>query len=599
MATASVRTIIHGLMAGACLVALAACDEKPANVRVLKPAELPAEAVEFFKDHGNGPFLVEDAPVWQYMKVNGGIPNTIVIEGDTGLIIVDTTLSRTDGDATLELIRQKSDKPIVGVIYTHHHIDHTGGAGAFVSREDAASGKVMVIAADDLPEELLDENAVTGPIMGLRAAYMYGVLLDPETDGKGYKVGLGGNIIPGPSAFIEPNHLIRDREDLTLDGVRMHIFRTGGEAASHIAVYLPDYGVMLSGDEIQGPTFPNLHSLRGTKPRDAQKWINAIDRMRAYHPRVLVPSHGPIVSGEAEVEKLLVTYRDAIQWTHDQAVRLINKGYTQEELAEAMPALPEHLTMIPWTLELYGTVKHSVRSFYTSYISWFDGDPATLDPTPRVEAARRTVSLMGGRDKVFAEAKRVFEAGDPQWSAELTTLLVRINREDTEARHLKAEALRQIGENTLNTNWRGFYLVGARELDGLVDSVALQEAGRARFNTDGLPSRRLLELMRYRLSPEAAADKHMKVGYVFPDRDEQFTIELRNQILDIRQGLEDGLKATMTVDRSTYDQIVKGETGFVEELASGNVTIDGSKLDMLAFLKCFDTSMEPIPIAAR
>jgi alkyl sulfatase BDS1-like metallo-beta-lactamase superfamily hydrolase len=36
------------------------------------------------------------------------------------------------------------------------------------------------------------------------------------------------------------------------------------------------------------------------------------------------------------------------------------------------------------------------------------------------------------------------------------------------ARYLKAAALRRIGYATANTNWRGFYLTAARELEGSV-----------------------------------------------------------------------------------------------------------------------------------
>ncbi len=42
-----------------------------------------------------------------------------------------------------------TDKPVAAVIYTHHHVDHINGTTAFISREDAASGRVKVIAADN------------------------------------------------------------------------------------------------------------------------------------------------------------------------------------------------------------------------------------------------------------------------------------------------------------------------------------------------------------------------------------------------------------------------------------------------------------------
>ncbi len=578
---------------------LSACDDNAEKTTYTDEFSAPDYLTEFGKMFKEGVQKVSDAPVWLYTNIGGGIPNTVVIEGGSGLIIVDTTLKLEDGQKTLAMIRERTDKPVKAVIYTHHHNDHVGGASAFVSPEDAASGAVPVIAAENFVREMQDENAVTIQIMGMRALYMYGTLLGNDGDGKNYHVGLGGRIKPGTMGYVEPNTFVDGKREMTIDGIRMELFQTSGEAASHIAVYLPDYDIMLSGDEIQGPTFPNLHSLRGTKPRDANKWIDAIDTMRTYSPRAMVPSHGPIVEGEQEVERIFRIYRDAIQWTHDQAVRLINQGYTQEELAEALPELPEHLSITPWTREVYGTVKHSVRNYFTGYISWWDGDPATLNPTPRVERAKRTIALMGGRDRVFAEAEKALLDGDPQWASELLTPLIRVDHVDKAARDLKARALRQIGYGTLNTNWRGFYLTGAMELEGDIDSVAIQNRLRTRFNASAIPSKRLLELLRYKLVPEDAGDKHLIVTFNFPDRNETFSLELRNQILAIHDGPLENANATLTLDRTTYDAMIRGETSFAKALLSGDASLDGSKLDVLSFFGSFDLETKAIPLVVR
>lgn len=591
------RYAFAGAAMGAVL--LAGCGESERTADYQDEFSAPDYLVEFGKMFSEGVQKLDGAPIWLYTNIGDGIPNTVVIEGDTGLIIVDTTLKMADGEKTMAMIRERTDKPVKAVIYTHHHNDHVGGAAAFVDPAQARSGAVPVIAAENFIQEMQDENAVTIQIMGMRALYMYGTLLPADGDGRDYMVGLGGQIIPGEMGYVEPNTFISGKQEMTIDGVRMEMFQTGGEAASHMAVYLPDHDVVLSGDEIQGPTFPNLHSLRGTKPRDANKWIEAIDKMRAYSPRAMIPSHGPIVDGEEEVERIFKVYRDAIQWTHDQAIRLINMGYTQEELAEALPALPDHLTITPWTREMYGTVKHSVRNYFTSYISWFDGDAATLDPTPRSERARRTIALMGGRDRVLQEAQKAIDDGDPQWAAELTTFVIRTNTDDREARVLKARAFRQIGYKTANPNWRGFYLTGAMELDGDVDSVAIQERLRKRFNAASIPSDRLLSLMRYKLVPEKAEDKDLTVAFVFPDRQEAYSLEMRNQILVVHEGLKEDVDATLTLDRTVYDSMIRGETGFAKALFAGDISLDGSELDVLSFFGSFDLETSAIPLVVR
>ena len=212
--------------------------------------------------------------------------------------------------------------------------------------------------------------------------------------------------------------------------------------------------------------------------------------MRAYDAEYLVPGHGQIVTGADKVQTILTNYRDAMQYVLDQSIRLINMGYTPDEMAETV-RLPKAVQVEPWGIEYYGNVHVSTRNVYGGLISWWNGDPAELDPTPRLEKARRTVEMMGGRDKVFAEAERAFFAGDPQWAAELTTPLIRIDRDDWQARYLKAAALRKIGYRQTSSSLRGFYLTGALEIEGKVDPGALQQKIAAQlFLAESVPSGR-------------------------------------------------------------------------------------------------------------
>jgi alkyl sulfatase BDS1-like metallo-beta-lactamase superfamily hydrolase len=345
---------------------------------------------------------------------------------------------------------------------------------------------------------------------------------------------------------------------------------------------------MLTGDEVQGPNYPNLHSLRGTKPRDAIAWVTAIDRMRAYDAEHLVPSHGQPLSGREDIQDMLTVYRDAIQYTHDQSLRLINKGYTPDDLANAI-SLPDFMDRDPWTREMYGTVKHNVREFYVAYISWWNGDPAELDPLPRLEKARRLVQLMGGRDRVFAEAEKAFAAKDDQWAAELTAYLVRMDREDMPARYLKAAALRRIGYATANTNWRGFYLTAARELEGSVVPrdilIALQ---KRRFDPSQLATSQLLSLLRVRVDPDAAGDKAISVAYELTDTGEAYTVELRNSILDIRPTTESDADVTLKLERNLLNQLFIGDISYADAIDQELLEVEGSKLKLRSFGQAFD-----------
>jgi len=69
------------------------------------------------------------------------IANMTLIEGQSGVIVVDTLTGVETARAALALYRQhRGDRPVTGVIYTHTHVDHWGGAAGVVEANDVARG---------------------------------------------------------------------------------------------------------------------------------------------------------------------------------------------------------------------------------------------------------------------------------------------------------------------------------------------------------------------------------------------------------------------------------------------------------------------------
>ena len=127
----------------------------------------------------------------------------------------------------------------------------------------------------------------------------------------------------------------------------------------------PDHLSLMPGDNIY-KTFPNLYTIRGTTHRDVAGWVNSLDHMRSFNPQFLFPSHTKPLSGIAVMETLTI-YRDAIQFVHDQTVRLMNKGLTPDEIIEKIK-LPTNLAKSPFLSEYYGTIRWSVKSIFNGYL---------------------------------------------------------------------------------------------------------------------------------------------------------------------------------------------------------------------------------------
>ena len=451
--------------------------------------------------------------------------------------------------------------------------------------------------------EYVDEDFMTGPIQTLRSIYQFGGALEYE-DLENYVIGIGGGELPsGPGAFIEPNTFIAERQTLKLAGIHFEFIPSGGESASHMIAWLPRWNIVLSGDEIY-PALANLHAPRGTKFRDARNWINAVDLIRNLQAVYVVPSHGQLLKDRDNIQHILTVYRDAIQYQHDQAIRFINKGYTAEELGEQLDRLPDHLYMVPYTTEMYGKLRHNIPNIFHGYVSWFSGDAVDLAPTPRRELALKLISLMGGRDRVFSEAQTAFHAGESQFAAELCTYLLRLDAADAAARKLKAAAFRQLGYKQINSTWRSWYLTAALELDGKFDVTTawkdLMQNVRGTGNLAGLPTGRVLELLRYRVVAEKSADTTITLHWRISDRKEDYYTQLRRGILETSvQPGKAQIDAVLNLTRETVDALVADIMDINSAIRQGIVSVDGSRYKTEQFFRYIEPLDYNISLSAR
>jgi alkyl sulfatase BDS1-like metallo-beta-lactamase superfamily hydrolase len=537
-----------------------------------------------------------------YSAVGYSLANAVMVVGDDGVILVDVTTTKEDGAEAWAALREYTEKPVKAVVYTHFHPDHWGGVRAFVSEEDVKAGKVEIISHDTLLDNVVRQGGLVGPILSMRTAYSFGAALPPE-DLEGMHDGIGPKVNLGLCTFIAPTRTFHDEMDLTIAGVKMHLEWVPSEAPDEIVVYLPEEKTLLSAEVIQGPTLPNIHTLRGTKFRDPVQWYESIDRLRAFQAENMVPSHGQPVYGAEKVEEVLRMTRDGIQFVHDQTIRYMNKGLTPDELAEAV-AFPAYLAEYrPYLREYYGTVKHSSRQIYAGYLGWFAGDPVDLDPTPPVEKAERTVKLMGGRNKVLAAAKKAFEQGDNQWAAELCTLLVRINKEDLDARDVKAAAFRRMGYASINSNWRNWYLMAAMELEGKIVPASLLGTMSRNWVTPDImaqwPASRLIQGMTVRLKAEDTLDTHLTAGFRFPDTGEACGLEIRRGVAQFHDELPGKTDFTLTMPKRYFLAMAFGKATLEDGLSKGIAQLEGKPEQVARFFAAFDSPMYPIQLTLR
>jgi alkyl sulfatase BDS1-like metallo-beta-lactamase superfamily hydrolase len=454
------------------------------------------------------------------------------------LIVYDTGVNAEAGAFIAAEIRKISDKPIRAIFYSHHHGDHYNGTSAIVDPAAVASGEVKVYAWENFAPERANEFGEIGIRQALGVAYYGGAFLPPEDL---HHHGIGLLPAGGTAGYIPPNELLDKDTALTIAGIDLNVFYTGGEAISEFGIHIPGFDMVIIADEFF-TGIPNMHTIRGSKPRLPENYLKALDRVLDIGPEWLLGSHIMPIEGRAYIQETVERYRDATQYLWDQSIRLINKGYTPIELQHALKDLPDHLVEPPYSVPMYGTPITTVPEFFTGWVSWFSGDATDLFPSePRIKA-ERFVSLMGGTDAVLAEAKTAHAAGDHQFAAELAQLVVRSAPDLEDAKLVKAATLRALGYQQLNPIARSWYLTGALELEDAIDpnqilAAMLEMLGAESSGAD------VVRGWRYLLDADKAGTAELSVGLRITDTGEELTVRLRNSVLHVADGIDDGVNA--------------------------------------------------------
>jgi alkyl sulfatase BDS1-like metallo-beta-lactamase superfamily hydrolase len=504
------------------------------------------------------------------------LSNTSFIEGDEGVIVIDTLLSVETGRAALELYRaHRGDRPVKAIIYTHSHADHFGGAKGFLGPDDLESGRVRIFAPEGFVEHAVSENVYAGVAMNRRAGYMYGAALARGPQG-GVGAGLGQTLSVGEVSFVPPTDLISTTgHEEVVDGVRL-VFQMapGTEAPAEMLIYLPEHRALCTAEDATH-NLHNLLTLRGAVVRDPHAWAayltETIDLWGDDVDVVFASHHWPTWGRERVVE-FLSLQRDLYAYLHDQTLRLLNKGLTGPEIAEEI-TLPPALENAWGNRGYYGSVSHNVKAIYQRYLGWFDGNPAHLWEHTPVDRAVRYVDAIGGVDAVVEKARAAFDDGDLRWAAELANHAVFAEPEHAAARGLLADTYEQLGYGSENGTWRDFYLSGATELrDGQFGTPTETNAPDVIAN---LSPEMLFDAIAIQVDGPKAWDEKLTVDIVLTDVDERYRLRLANGVLTYSAAPQKGAAdVTLTTTRPALPALASGALT-ADGLARAGIELDG------------------------
>lgn len=360
-----------------------------------------------------------------------GFGNTFMVTTGEGNVIIDTS-SVLRAPKAKALLQRVNSGPVTHILLTHAHGDHTGGVGLW--RES----QTQVIAQQE-HYEFENYQARLAGFFAERNAAQFAFPRPPVAAWKG-----------NYGASIAATVLFDEKYEFTSGGVKFELLSTPGETPDHLTVWIPQYKAAFIGDNYY-ESFPNIYTLRGTKPRWALDYVDSINKVLALQPEILLPSHGRPIHGNAQITRALTRYRDAISYVHDAVVKGMNEGKDVFTLMQQIK-LPEALEVG----ESYGNLAWSIRGIYEGYAGWFDMNPATMYDVPLAAVLPDVIRLAGGPVPVTKLAAQRVESGHYVEALHLTGMALAADPKHRPALEVRLQALEKLRVKSTNSNERGW-----------------------------------------------------------------------------------------------------------------------------------------------
>lgn len=290
--------------------------------------------------------ITELAPgVYNAIGVDGVFANSQVIVNSDHVVVVDAQLRPSWAKEMIRQIRKITPKPVRYVVYTHWHIDHAGGAQAYLEAFPGVQivGHAMalhdqVLVGFDRKVEFLSKGSARS-LAAVKKAIADGVDRDGRPlDAKG-KAELQ-RLLAQEERFLAENDQIRnvtptvvyDRKLVLRDPAHdIELINPGvAHTRGDTFVYLPKERMLFTGDAF-GWSPPGGHDGYPVE------WQASLEQLYHLDWDLIVPAHGRPFKGREQMAKAIAYMNDM-----NTGVRnAVAKGMTLDQTKAAV-TLPQH-----------------------------------------------------------------------------------------------------------------------------------------------------------------------------------------------------------------------------------------------------------------
>jgi len=235
-----------------------------------------------------------------------GDPNSGIIVGDDGVIVIDAQATPVMAHLVIERVRSVTDKPIKYVVLSHYHAVRVLGASAYKAQEILASETCRAMIAERGKEDWDSEY------------------------GRFPRLFRAAETIPG---LTWPTVTFKERMTLYLGRRRIDLLHVGrAHTAGDIIAYVPDANVVFSGDIVEYKSACYCGDAHFTD------WPATLARLGSFRAEALVPGRGDALVGADTVAEGIALTRDFLRDTYEPVKRGVAHGAPLKECFDAATA---------------------------------------------------------------------------------------------------------------------------------------------------------------------------------------------------------------------------------------------------------------------
>ena len=417
---------------------------------------LSAQVLDGGSADGVGPLnriTHELSPIADGIAMVEAFSHAVLFATDAGLVVFDTSGAQ-GGTRVVDAIRGWSKSPFHTLVYTHGHIDHVGGCGAFLA-DAAAKGhtRPRIAGHENVARRFDRYNLTNGYNLAINARQFRGF------QRHGYGIGGDeGRFLPETSA--KPDLSYRDAMTLSVGGVDFELRHAKGETDDHTWAWIPRYKAICAGDFFIW-NFPNAGNPQKVQ-RYPVEWAAAMRAMAATGAELFLPAHGLPIAGRERIRRVLLDVAATLETLVAETLAMMNQGAKLNDVIHTVK-VPKDVLERPYLRPLYDEPEFVVRNVWRMYGGWYDGNPANLKPAPDAALAHELAALAGGAAALAARAERLAAGDDLRVACHLIELAALAAPNDPSIHAIRAAIYRQRRDNETSLMAKGIFGYAAGE----------------------------------------------------------------------------------------------------------------------------------------